>query len=99
MLIIFPGTQSKLLAILFVLFTLRLPLGKRILALVIPYINYIESHFLTKRETQEVFFVVCVCFPYKMTFVSGALKVQKRPPFLLPQFIIDSGDSYVKAWN
>lgn len=96
MLIIFPGTQSGFWVILFFLvFTLLLPLGKRKLALMVPCINYIENHFLIKkRDSRED-----ARFTYKVTFLSGQLKVQKRPTFIffLPQFIIDSGDSYVKA--
>lgn len=36
-------------------------------------------------------------FTYEVTFLSGQLKAQKRPIFLLPPFIINSEDSYVKA--
>lgn len=35
----------------------------------------------------------------KVIFLFGEFKVQERPTFLLPQFIIDSEASYVKAWK
>lgn len=60
----------------------------------VPCINYIENHFLMKRRENRVdaFF-----FTYEVTFLSGQLKAQKRPIFLLLPFIINSEDSYVKA--
>lgn len=44
----------------------------------VPCINYIENHFLIKkRDSRED-----ARFTYKVTFLSGQLKVQKRPTFI-----------------
>lgn len=82
MLITFPGTRSTSLVILFfILFTLSLPLGKRKLALMIPWINYIELHWKAfpneeKGQPSRRIFL----FSYNGTFLRE-LKVQKKPTF------------------
>lgn len=66
----------------------------------VPYINYIENHFLIKRRRQSrwllFFSFLFLSFSpffltYKVTFLFGKLKVQKRPTFLSPQFISNWG--------
>lgn len=80
MLITLPETQSALLGILFfILLTLLLPLGKRKLVLMVPCINYIENHFL--MEKREIDFFFFFFYGYKVTFLSGELKVQEGPTF------------------
>lgn len=52
----------------------------------VPYINYIENHFLIKRRRQSrwplffpFLFLPLLFVTYKVTFLFGKLKVQERP--------------------